>query len=53
MNKRLKELVKWVEYCFEMKPVSSFMPVKYKYLYYDDFDESDLIFNEIDDTKFV
>ncbi len=50
MNERLKLLVKWIEKCEEMKPEKDLEPVKYKYLFYDDWVETDTSFNEIDDT---
>jgi hypothetical protein len=51
MNERLKLLVKWIEKCEEMKPEKDLQPVKYKYLFYDDWNETDISFKEIDDTK--
>ncbi len=33
-----------------MKPEKDFEPVKYKYLFYDNWSETDTSFNEIDDT---
>jgi hypothetical protein len=50
MNERLKLLVKWIEKCEQMKPEKDFEPVKYKYLFYDNWSETDTSFNEIDDT---
>jgi hypothetical protein len=50
MNERLKLLVKWIEKCEEMKPEKDLEPVKYKYLFYDDWSETDTSFKEIDDT---
>jgi hypothetical protein len=51
MNERLKLLVKWIEKCEGMKPEKDLEPVKYKYLFYDDWIETDTSFKEIDDTK--
>jgi hypothetical protein len=51
INQRLKLLVKWIEKCVEMRPDKDLQPVKYKYLYYDDWNETDITFKEIDDTK--
>jgi hypothetical protein len=51
INQRLNLLVKWIEKCAEMKPVKDLQPVKYKYLYYDEWNETDTSFQEIDDTK--
>jgi hypothetical protein len=53
MNTRLKLLVKWIEYCIEIKPTKEMLPVKYKYLFYDEYDEGDLNFKEIDDIKLI
>jgi hypothetical protein len=50
MNERLKLLVKWIEKCEEMKPEMDLQPVKYKYLFYDGWSETDTSFKEIDDT---
>jgi hypothetical protein len=50
MNERLKILVKWIEKCSQMIPEKDLEPVKYKYLFYDEYDETDIIFKEIDDT---
>jgi hypothetical protein len=50
MNERLKLLVKWIERCEEMKPETDLQPVKYKYLFYDGWSETDILFKEIDDT---
>jgi hypothetical protein len=51
MNERLKILVKWIEKCAEMKPDRELQPVKYKYLFYDEYNETDVSFLEIDDTQ--
>ncbi len=52
MKERLKLLVKWLEKCFTMIPdKEGLLPVKYKYLFYDEYDETDISFLEIDDTK--
>jgi hypothetical protein len=51
MNERLKLLVKWIEKCEGMKLEKDLEPVKYKYLFYDDWNETDTSFKEIDDTK--
>jgi len=51
MNERLKLLVKWIEKCSEMIPTSNLEPVKYKYLFYDDFDQTDISFKIIDDIE--
>jgi hypothetical protein len=51
MNERLKILVKWIEKCAEMKPDRELQPVKYKYLFYDEYNETDISFLEIDDTQ--
>jgi len=51
MNQRLKLLVKWLEHCFKIVPDKDLSPVKCKYLFYDEFDETDISFLEIDDTK--
>ena len=54
MKERLKLLVKWVEKCFTMIPdKEGLIPVKYKYLFYDEYEESVLTFLEIDDTKLI
>jgi hypothetical protein len=50
---RLELLVKWVKYCFLMIPNTEYSPVKYKYLFYDDYDEKNISFQEIDDTKLI
>jgi hypothetical protein len=52
-TQRLKLLVKWVEHCFTMVPDKELSPVKYKYLFYDNFNEADISFLEIDDTKLL
>jgi hypothetical protein len=52
MDKRLKILVKWINYCIEeMKPDKDLMPVKYKHLYYDEYNDKDVSFIEIDDYE--
>jgi thiol-disulfide isomerase/thioredoxin len=51
INERLKLLVKWIEKCVDMKPTSHIQPVKYKYLFYDEWSDTDTIFKEIDDTE--
>ena len=52
MNQRLKMLVKWINHCIEeMKPDKDLMPVKYKHLYYDEYDDKDVSFIEIDDYE--
>lgn len=50
---RLKLLVKWIQQCFTMVPDKYITPVKYKYLFYDNFDETDISFLEIDDISLV
>jgi hypothetical protein len=52
-RERLKLLVKWIEHCFTMVPDKYLSPVKYKYLFYDNFNEADISFLEIDDTKLI
>ena len=51
INERLKTLIKWVEKCLTMKPEKDLQPVKYKYLFYDEYNESDIIFKEINDLE--
>jgi hypothetical protein len=51
MNERLKLLVKWIERCKEMKPEKELEPVRYKYLFYDDYDITDVEFKIIDDLE--
>jgi hypothetical protein len=51
MNERLKLLVKWIEKCESMIPQTDLEPVKYKYLFYDDWNETDVSFKEIDDLE--
>ena len=53
MDKRLKILLNWIYKCIEMIPESEFETVKYKYLFYDEYNETDVNFLEIDDTKLV
>jgi hypothetical protein len=50
---RLKLLVKWIQHCFTMVPDKDISPVKYKYLFYDNFNETDISFLEIDDVNLV
>jgi hypothetical protein len=50
-KERLKILVKWIEKCAEIKPKNDLEPVKVKYLFYDEFDETDLNFKIIDDLE--
>jgi hypothetical protein len=50
MQKRLEMLLKWTEYCIEKSPEatdSKESGVKYKYLFYNEYDETDTEFNEI------
>jgi hypothetical protein len=51
MKERLKLLVKWVEQCFNMVPEKELSPVKYKYLFYDNFNETDTSFLEVNDIE--
>jgi len=43
-EKRLKILVKWIETCFTMIPKNDIEPVRYKKLFYNDYNESDTSF---------
>ena len=38
-----------IEYYFKMIPECDILPVKYKYLFYNDYDENNTDFNIIDD----
>jgi hypothetical protein len=49
MKDRLKTLVKWIEHCVNLVPEEDFCPVKYKKLFYDNYDETDSSFSIIDD----
>lgn len=51
MNTRLKLLTKWIEKCREMRPKSDVEAVRYKYLFYDEFIETDLNFKILDDLE--
>ena len=53
MRERLKLLVKWVEKCIDMFPKKDIEAVKYKYLFYDNYNQADLKFLEIDDLELV
>jgi len=50
---RLKTLVKWLNYCIDMKPSKDFSPVKYKYLYYNEYDEKDISFKELNELDYL
>jgi hypothetical protein len=53
MSERLDLLTKWVKKCIETPPTSEFERVKYKFLYYDDFNTSDTSFNILDDLLLI
>ena len=47
MNERLKKLCKWIDHCFKMK-LEDYSKVKYKKLFYDEYNEINITFKEID-----
>jgi hypothetical protein len=47
MNERLDLLVRWINVCMTMNVAG----VLYKYLYYNEFDETNASFIELDDLK--
>ena len=51
MKDRLKLLVKWIEYSIKSIPDNDLIPVKYKKLFYDNFDETDIEFKVINDIE--
>lgn len=51
MKERLKVLVKWIEYCFTIKPKKEISQVQYKYLFYDNYNINDTSFLFIDDIE--
>ncbi len=53
LDKRLNTLKYWIEQCSEMIPSSYIEPVKYKYLFYDDYKEEDLGFNIITENNCI
>ena len=51
MQKRLEVLCKWVSYCINLKEDPTQSSIRIKYLFYDDYDETNLKFEKIDDIK--
>ena len=52
MQKRLEILVKWVNYCLNLKEKDlSTNQIRIKHLFYDDYDETNIDFEVIDDMK--
>jgi len=51
IQQRLVVLTKWLQVCFTMKPTKAVYetPVKYKHLFYDDYDATDTTFLEVND----
>jgi hypothetical protein len=56
MQKRLEVLSKWINYCINLnfkKEFKSENQIYIKYLFYDDYDETDISFETIDDDKLI
>jgi hypothetical protein len=51
MQKRLELLTKWVEKCVKTLPVDEHNKVQYKFLYYDEFDQTDISFKILNDLE--
>jgi hypothetical protein len=51
LQDRLVVLTKWLQQCFKMRPTKAVYetPVKYKYLFYDEYHASDRTFQEVND----
>lgn len=49
LDDRMLLLSKWISVCFSMVPADHVVPVRYKYLFYDEFDPADVSFDTIDD----
>ena len=48
MQKRLQTLGKWVEHCLDLDMTSNPIPIQIKYLFYDEYEESDKSFHPVD-----
>ncbi len=53
MCNRLTLLVKWLKACFKMVPEADLQPVKYKKLYFDEWDQTDVSFRTVNDLELV
>ena len=52
MQKRLEILCKWVNYCLNLKEKDlSMNQIRIKHLFYDEYDETNIDFEDIDDMK--
>ena len=53
MCERLTLLVKWLKMCFKMVPDADLQPVKYKKLYFDEWNQTDVSFRTVNDLELV
>jgi hypothetical protein len=53
MCERLTLLVKWLKMCFKMVPETDLQPVKYKKLYFDEWNQTDVSFRTVNDLELV
>ena len=53
MGERLTLLVKWLKVCFKMVPKADLQPVKYKKLYFDEWNQTDVSFRIVNDLELV
>jgi hypothetical protein len=53
MCERLTLLVKWLKACFKMVPEADLQPAKYKKLYFDEWDQTDVSFRTVNDLELV
>ena len=53
MCERLTLLVKWLKICFKIVPPSDLQPVKYKKLYFDEWNKTDLSFLSVNDIDLI
>lgn len=53
MNERLKILVKWIDYASTCSPTNDYSKVRYKYLFYNEYNEKDISFIELNEEEFI